>query len=166
VFGAPDYPDSEWRRAVLWLIVAPVVGLTTQRLVQQVRDAARTDVLTGLPNRRAWDEALDADLARSRRSGEPVSLALVDLDHFKDYNDRHGHHRGDRLLADAAHAWRDDARLRHLLGRPGRVGPPRAFRRAGAKSGRCAVRRETDGSRPDRPGTARRRPGQRRRRLI
>ena len=52
---------------------------------------ARTDELTGLPNRRTGDEELGRFLARSRRAGEPLSVAMIDLDHFKAYNDRHGH---------------------------------------------------------------------------
>ncbi len=85
----------------------------------QLRDAARHDPLTGLPNRRAWEERLDQELARGRRSGLGLCLALLDLDHFKAVNDGHGHDAGDRLLAGVADAWRTDLREADLLARLG-----------------------------------------------
>jgi Diguanylate cyclase, GGDEF domain len=66
---------------------------------------ARTDPLTGLANRRGWDEQLARELARARRSREALSVALLDLDDFKAFNDAHGHQAGDRLLLEAAAAW-------------------------------------------------------------
>lgn len=76
------------------------------RMIVQVRDAestlaeqARRDVLTGLANRRAFDEALDAAFARLRRMKNPVVVVTVDVDHFKNINDKHGHAAGDAVLA-------------------------------------------------------------------
>jgi len=63
---------------------------------------AREDALTGLPNRRAFDEALARDFARSQRSGHPLCLVVLDVDHFKDVNDRHSHSVGDVVLAEVA----------------------------------------------------------------
>jgi diguanylate cyclase (GGDEF)-like protein len=80
---------------------------------------ARHDTLTGLANRRAWDERLAQELARTRRSGHPLSVALLDLDRFKLFNDRHGHQAGDRLLKEAAAAWRGELRATDLLARWG-----------------------------------------------
>jgi diguanylate cyclase (GGDEF)-like protein len=60
---------------------------------------ANTDGLTGLCNRRRFDEALDAEWRRSQRSGTPIALLMIDADHFKAYNDRHGHQAGDAALA-------------------------------------------------------------------
>jgi diguanylate cyclase (GGDEF)-like protein len=88
-------------------------------LLARMAAMARTDELTGLPNRRAWDEELDRELARSRRSGEGLSVAMVDLDHFKDFNDAFGHQAGDRLLADAATAWRSEVRNTDFIARYG-----------------------------------------------
>ena len=57
-----------------------------------------TDSLTGLANRRRFDAGLDEEFLRLRRSGEPLSLILIDLDYYKDYNDHHGHLAGDECL--------------------------------------------------------------------
>jgi diguanylate cyclase (GGDEF)-like protein len=65
---------------------------------QEAQELARADALTGLGNRRAFDEALAAEIARVRRSGSTMSVALIDLDDFKDLNDRFGHLEGDRCL--------------------------------------------------------------------
>ena len=67
-------------------------------LLAQLRDTARTDVLTGLLNRRGFDERLALELERSRRTGEPLALVLGDLDRFKSLNDRFGHGAGDTAL--------------------------------------------------------------------
>lgn len=80
---------------------------------EQLDRDASTDALTGIANRRVFDERLGAELARAGRYGRDLSLALFDLDHFKQVNDVHGHPAGDRVLADfarilAAHARHDD----------------------------------------------------------
>ena len=74
--------------ALLWLLAQ--VGA----LYREVDRLARTDSLTGVANRRAWDEELPRELARAARSGQPLCLALLDLDHFNAYNDQHGHQAG------------------------------------------------------------------------
>jgi diguanylate cyclase (GGDEF)-like protein len=99
--------------ALLWLLAQ--VGA----LYREVGRLARTDSLTGVANRRAWDEELPRELARSARSGQPVCVALLDLDHFKAYNDEHGHQAGDRLLKAAAAAWEGRLRKTDLLARYG-----------------------------------------------
>jgi diguanylate cyclase (GGDEF)-like protein len=75
--------------------------------------------VTGLPNRRGWDEQLARELARARRSGEALSVALLDFDDFKAFNDAHGHQAGDRLLLDAATAWKGQLRDGDILCRWG-----------------------------------------------
>lgn len=126
LIGSPGYPDSEWRRALIWISVAPIVGLSTHRLVMRTREQAqvsaveaRTDALTGLPNRRTWDEGVGRALALAARTGSPLSIAIFDIDHFKTYNDTHGHQAGDRLLKEAASAWRQLTRETDLLARYG-----------------------------------------------
>jgi len=87
---------------------AEVEALTEE--VRALTRLARTDPLTGLANRRGWDEQLARELARAQRSQTAVSIALVDLDDFKSFNDSHGHQAGDRLLVEAAAAWRGQLR--------------------------------------------------------
>ncbi|HEU4657231.1 MAG TPA: GGDEF domain-containing protein [Capillimicrobium sp.] len=97
-------------QAFTWLCVCSLALLSTANVRVQ-REAlhahARVDALTGLGNRRAFDEALAVELARAVRSGQPLSLLVGDLDGFKGINDRHGHLAGDRCLADVAAVVRD-----------------------------------------------------------
>ena len=88
-------------------------------LYQEVGRPARTDSLTGVANRRAWDEELPRELTRAARSGQPVCIGLLDLDHFKAYNDQHGHQAGDRLLKECAAAWEGRLRKTDRLARYG-----------------------------------------------
>ena len=71
-------------------------------LVLRLTDAARTDPLTGLLNRRALEELFEVELERSRRTGRPLSVVVGDLDGFKAVNDHLGHHAGDRALHQVA----------------------------------------------------------------
>ncbi|HTQ72261.1 MAG TPA: GGDEF domain-containing protein [Acidocella sp.] len=77
-----------------------LVGLSqaNARLGQQ----NMTDSLTGIPNRRAYDHKLAAETSRAQRTGEALSLLLVDIDHFKGYNDEYGHPAGDTALQSVA----------------------------------------------------------------
>jgi diguanylate cyclase (GGDEF)-like protein/PAS domain S-box-containing protein len=81
-----------------------------ETLLSEVAGLARSDALTGLPNRRALDEQLPREMARARRGDSDLCLALIDLDHFKAYNDSYGHLAGDMMLRDCAVAW--DSELR------------------------------------------------------
>jgi len=71
-----------------------------QRLKSALQEQAVKDFLTGLYNRRHLSEVMPSMLALARRAGEPLAMAIIDLDHFKTVNDRHGHAVGDRLLAE------------------------------------------------------------------
>lgn len=106
-------------RAMTPLAAEAAVAIERAQLLNRLARMARTDDLTGLPNRRAWHLELARELARSRRQGMPLTIAMVDLDHFKAYNDRHGHQAGDRLLKQAAAAWREALRESDLLARYG-----------------------------------------------
>ena len=120
IFADPThYPSAEWRRVLLWLVVMPVIGLTTQRLVSTVKEMARADPLTRLPNRRVWEERLPLALALASRAGRPLSVAMLDLDGFKAYNDTLGHLAGDRLLGEVADACSGAIRSVDLLARLG-----------------------------------------------
>ena len=83
-------------------VVACVVRLLAarnERLVSALTAEARVDALTGLLNRRGFDERFAAELARAERDGDPVGIVALDLDRFKCINDLHGHEIGDRVLA-------------------------------------------------------------------
>jgi diguanylate cyclase len=69
-----------------------------RRDLKQSRDWLLQDPLTGMQNRRGMDSTLFHEVARARRSGTPLSIAMLDIDHFKQLNDSHGHHAGDRAL--------------------------------------------------------------------
>ena len=85
----------------------------------ELRRDARTDALTGLDNRRAMQERGPIELKRAERSGEPVSVILCDLDHFKNINDRYGHEAGDTVLRTVASVLRGALRETDVLGRWG-----------------------------------------------
>ena len=91
-----------WVVGVGTLLVAAVLVLAmrsrVELLIEKLFDSARTDPLTQLTNRRGFREALDLDLERARRSEKPMTILVGDLDHFKDVNDRAGHHGGDQAL--------------------------------------------------------------------
>lgn len=80
---------------------------------------ARTDALTGLPNRRSWDDEVHLAVARAERHDRPLVLAMIDLDRFKDFNDAYGHAAGDALLTGAATNWRLALRATDFLARYG-----------------------------------------------
>jgi diguanylate cyclase (GGDEF)-like protein len=136
--GEPAYPLTGLRTAALFMLVAGLVGLTVQRLVGEVRakvaqgqrlaadrevlmaqleHQALTDPLTGAGNRRAWNQWLE--LATADRRDEPFSIGVLDLDHFKAFNDEHGHGAGDALLAACAEAWLAELRPGDQLARMG-----------------------------------------------
>ena len=127
------------------------VALGREELVRQLEHLSRADPLTGLGNRRAFDETLTAELARARRAGTPVGLLVIDVDHFKAFNDRHGHQAGDdALMSVAAGAPAGGARRGPGLpgGRRGVRGAA-AGRRRGGRHGR-------GGAHPPRASSARR----------
>lgn len=107
-----------WDGPAGWL--ATLVDVTAAREARdQLRDLARTDPLTGLANRRLWDERLALELSRAERYGGPLCVAAIDLDRFKPYNDTFGHQAGDTLLREATGAWRGVLRGSDLLSRLG-----------------------------------------------
>jgi len=103
------------------LVVARMGGLLTrlQEQATQLTALARTDGLTGLPNRRSCDEELSRACQRAAVGGHPLSVAMLDLDHFKAFNDTHGHQAGDRLLVETSSVWREGLTSRDVLARYG-----------------------------------------------
>jgi diguanylate cyclase (GGDEF)-like protein len=131
--AGPTYPGASWRAAVLFIAVSAVVGGTVHalvahvraqdrerdRLLEQLNVMAHADPLTGIANRRAWEAELERGLARGRRTGEPVSVALLDIDSFKAVNDVYGHSGGDSLLIELARVWTESLRPDDILARIG-----------------------------------------------
>ncbi|MCV2359724.1 GGDEF domain-containing protein [Paucibacter sp. TC2R-5] len=103
--GQFSIPEA-WNQPIYLLgfiyIIATNLGflqMCKMRAEAEVRMQALTDGLTGLPNRRALDEAMDAALGAAQRQEQPFALLMIDLDFFKSINDRFGHHTGDQVLA-------------------------------------------------------------------
>lgn len=90
-----------------------------ERVAHQMEELANHDGLTGCWNRSATDALLEHELVRARRTGAPVAFALMDLDHFKQVNDRHGHLSGDEVLRAFASAVRLRLRASDVFGRLG-----------------------------------------------
>jgi diguanylate cyclase (GGDEF)-like protein len=105
----------------LLLLVAlpPVILLQRSLMHQQLAAAARTDPKTGLLNATAWQREADAEVTRALRVGTPLSLLLVDVDHFKQVNDSHGHLIGDDVLRALATELRQQVRESDVVGRFG-----------------------------------------------
>ena len=113
--GGPGW----WALWVMLMSAAAMVGVLVSVLVEQVRSMARADMLTGLANRRAWEESLPREVARAARAARPLSVAVIDLDYFKEVNDSGGHHAGDQTLRAVAAAWSSQVRDADLLARYG-----------------------------------------------
>jgi diguanylate cyclase (GGDEF)-like protein len=108
--------------ASLFLLVVTRMAQLLRKVEAQARELeglALVDDLTGLPNRRALFFELPRAIERARRSGSPLSVAMLDLDYFKRFNDEFGHPAGDLLLKSAAAAWRDSLRAVDDLARYG-----------------------------------------------
>jgi diguanylate cyclase (GGDEF)-like protein len=110
---------GETRRAVRLLALEAAIAIERGELLGRLEVAARTDDLTGLLNRRAWDEELGRELSRADREGGALCVAILDLDKFKLYNDTHGHQAGDRFLKQMAGAWSQTLRAGDIIARYG-----------------------------------------------
>ncbi|HYG47858.1 MAG TPA: diguanylate cyclase [Allosphingosinicella sp.] len=144
---------------VLSAIAALRANARADEATAELRRIATTDALTGLWNRRHLLERMEAEIGRSRRGGRPLCVAILDVDHFKRVNDRHGHPAGDEVLRVLAALLRDAVRSSDVIGRMGGEefailmpetpgpGPARlraASREGGAKAGRASVRSRAD----------------------
>jgi diguanylate cyclase (GGDEF)-like protein len=95
------------------------IALSNARLVDQLERRAAEDPLTGLANKRALQLACEAEISRAAREGSCLALVVLDLDHFKQVNDRHGHPYGDEVLVAVANALRTAVRGHDTLARFG-----------------------------------------------
>jgi diguanylate cyclase (GGDEF)-like protein len=87
--------------------------------IAQLTELAGKDPLTGLSNRRFWEEELERTLSLSRRHGAPVCVVVLDVNGLKEINDREGHRAGDDLLREAARVWNAQLRAEDILARVG-----------------------------------------------
>jgi len=113
-----------WQRAAILLTVGvlalSILGIyRLRRQRKEVSELAMRDYLTGLYNRRAFYEFANSALAEARRANQPISLLIIDLDHFKSVNDEHGHDVGDKVLAEFSEMLRGMARSGDF---PARIG--------------------------------------------
>lgn len=102
---------------------------SNEKLLRELKESNRkllrysyTDSLTGIGNRRQFDSDFEDSWMKAQRVGEPLSLMLLDVDYFKDYNDRHGHARGDEVLRNIAGILVDICSDEAACGRPARIG--------------------------------------------
>lgn len=110
-----SHPDGETNR-----IYAVARDVTKEKAVRrQLVELARIDALTGLSNRRTFDEEAGREIVRAQRNNTPLALMLVDLDHFKRVNDTYGHQMGDRVLSWFGRVMKEITRPYDLAGRYG-----------------------------------------------
>lgn len=109
--GAADFISKPIRPAILLARVKTQLRLKSA--IDGLQRMANTDALTGLANRRVFDDAFQREWARALRSGTPLAVLMIDVDHFKRFNDNYGHGEGDRCLQAVA------AELQFSINRPG-----------------------------------------------
>ena len=108
--------DDDTEQVLTSLLSTAAAALESAHLHSTAREQAEMDGLTHLPNRRRFEHDIDAEWERCRRYGRPLSLVMMDLDHFKRLNDEHGHLLGDQVLREVADGHRPRAALdRHGL---------------------------------------------------
>jgi diguanylate cyclase (GGDEF)-like protein len=119
--GSKGIPPSVYLVGTSFVTLMIVSNLRRQltRVLTETAREARTDALTGLANRRSWNEGLAREITRQDRAESPVSVLLIDLDHFKRLNDTYGHAAGDTALAHVAEVLRGQARQSDVLARVG-----------------------------------------------
>lgn len=122
----PNYVRGLVLAALVPLLLAPWLAYWHARVVwelkdtkQRIEDLSRSDGLTGLFNRRHFLESAGSTLALARRHGHPVSLLIMDLDHFKSLNERFGQHTGDQVLRRIAKVLKSSMRGTDILARYG-----------------------------------------------
>lgn len=102
--------SSVYGLMVLFMLGSFVLVVALSRALRSLAEVSVRDPLTGLYNRRHFDDVVEVELARARRARSNLCLAIIDVDHFKKYNDRYGHQAGDRVLRAVAEALRGSLR--------------------------------------------------------
>jgi diguanylate cyclase len=117
--AAPKAFDEDQARVLGMLAHFIGTALGRAELMEKLREQAVTDELTRVTNRRAWYQQLARAMAQSRRSGQTLSILILDVDGLKETNDALGHAAGDELLRSLARQWASELREADLLGRIG-----------------------------------------------
>jgi diguanylate cyclase (GGDEF)-like protein len=118
----PFQSNLAYWNALAWLAVYVFfvyIISEIRNLYAREQNWSRIDPLTGIPNRRSFFERLEVEKNRARRLGNPLTLAYLDLDHFKNVNDTFGHSTGDRLLRIVAQVMSEGVRRSDAIGRLG-----------------------------------------------
>lgn len=115
----PYVPDGGLLALIDVLAAAAGHALERRRLLAEAAQAARTDPLTGLANRREWDDRVPLEIERALRDHLPLAIAMLDLDLFKPYNDTFGHQAGDQALIQVAQLLSAGVRRGDIVGRLG-----------------------------------------------
>lgn len=117
------FSDREVPAGIQHLLVAlanlSAIAVEKSKLFDEMRALAQVDGLTGLANRRSYEEAIHRLLTQARQTARSVSLIVLDIDHFKQFNDLHGHLAGDDALRFVAQVFRATARKTDLIARYG-----------------------------------------------
>jgi diguanylate cyclase (GGDEF)-like protein len=131
----------------LLIAALPIVGTTAfallcfERIRSDLHAVATTDALTGLPNRRTIAEEAQRFVAHAKTTGAPFSIAVIDIDHFKQINDRYGHDAGDLVLIGVANALKANVRGAQFVGRQGGEEFVALFESANVEDARVAAER-------------------------
>lgn len=120
-YGTFELPLRAWNAWVLWATLSAFAELSWRlaQARQAARQLARTDSLTQVNNSRAFREAVEHEIARSRRYGDGFAVAYIDVDHFKHLNDRWGHETGDAVLRHVGTSLRSNLRRIDTVARMG-----------------------------------------------
>ena len=123
--GAQDYlvkgqiAGSLLQRSIRYAIERKRAAAELKRLNELLERQATTDPLTGILNRLKFNHTLNAEIQRSKRYAVPLSLIMFDIDHFKNINDSHGHHMGDKVLREIVDLVKENIRVHDLFARWG-----------------------------------------------
>jgi diguanylate cyclase (GGDEF)-like protein len=120
VEAAPGHPLTDNDAGILTALAGPItIAIENARLHAEVKGLALTDGLTGLLNRRGFDQALKYEIVRANRYHYPLALVMIDMDSFKEFNDRWGHPAGDKQLKEVADLLRGGLRASDFVARYG-----------------------------------------------
>ncbi|NJN46628.1 MAG: GGDEF domain-containing protein [Candidatus Competibacteraceae bacterium] len=104
---------------IVLFVTFMVIWIASDYLERELREMAKVDPLTKVYNRRVLEEFCHKELARAQRSGQVLAIVICDIDHFKQFNDRHGHQLGDRVLAEFAGLLHSNVRTGDVVARYG-----------------------------------------------